>query len=547
MSRRSPADLASSVAALITLTASAASIGVVVTLEATIDSARQAPLAFAAFLVLTIALQFLSVDLYGKGAEGVSAMGMLAAGFALGPGPAMVIAIAAAVTQWIRSRGLLHRAIFDASDFALSAGAAALVYAVIEGATESLVLRAGGAALAGVTFKVLNTGLLCLAMSLSEAASPRVVWRERFRWASLHYLAFGPLAFVVALAHAKLGILGLVTFAVPPALMALSVRQYVQHTRASVEELRRANAELEARHEDLEELFQFAGGLAARAHDRDALIAYAQQSLDRLAGTRTQVSHELDEGAIALVTGAGPVGSIKFGGSPDERWRRLRHAVLPQLSTALESAGLVDEVRRTHVATIAALSRSMEAKDYDTGDHTERVAKLSVALGRRLGYAGAELDAIEIGALLHDIGKIGIPERILHKPGPLDAVELAEMQRHPIISEYILAEIDLPDIVRQIARSSHERIDGAGYPDGLAADRIPLPARIVFVADAFDAMTTDRPYRAALPGPVALAELRANAGTQFCSQVVAAAEALAREEPETVGLGRLRAVADDAA
>ena len=116
----------------------------------------------------------------------------------------------------------------------------------------------------------------------------------------------------------------------------------------------------------------------------------------------------------------------------------------------------------------------MEAKDYYTGGHTERVSSIAVALAKRLGYAGADLDAIEIGALLHDIGKIGIPESILHKPGPLDDDEWVVMKRHPVISEFILSEVDLSPIVLQIARHSHERIDGKGYPDGLTGDEIPL-------------------------------------------------------------------------
>jgi HD-GYP domain-containing protein (c-di-GMP phosphodiesterase class II) len=196
---------------------------------------------------------------------------------------------------------------------------------------------------------------------------------------------------------------------------------------------------------------------------------------------------------------------------------------------------LADEVRRTHRNLIAALSRSMEAKDFYTGGHVERVAEIAVALGRRLGYAGEDLDAIEIGALLHDIGKIGIPERILHKPGPLDDAEWEVMRRHPIVSEFILSGIELHPFVAQIARSSHERVDGTGYPDGLAGEDVPLPARIVLVADAFDALTSDRPYRAKRPEHQALAEIRANAGTQFCPTVVAELDRLAREQPEVLG------------
>ena len=184
----------------------------------------------------------------------------------------------------------------------------------------------------------------------------------------------------------------------------------------------------------------------------------------------------------------------------------------------------------------------MEAKDTSTGSHTERVSGIAIALARRLGYAGADLDAIEVGALLHDIGKIGIPERILYKAGPLDEDEWRIMREHPVISEQILMEADLPEIVLQIARHSHERLDGAGYPDGLAGDAIPLPARIVLVADALDALTSDRPYRRGRHTRAAIEALREGNGTQFCPTVIAALESLYREEPHLLGAGQLHAV-----
>jgi HD-GYP domain-containing protein (c-di-GMP phosphodiesterase class II) len=192
-------------------------------------------------------------------------------------------------------------------------------------------------------------------------------------------------------------------------------------------------------------------------------------------------------------------------------------------------------LRRAHRETIAALSRSMEAKDLYTGGHTERVAAVAVGIARRLGFRDEELEAIEIGALLHDIGKIGIPEQVLRKPGKLTEDEWELIKRHPLISDYILSELDLHPFVRQCARSSHERIDGAGYPDGLSGEDIPLPARIVLVADALDALTSTRPYRAARPLLGALAEIREHTGTQFCPRVVAALEELWRKEPGAFG------------
>jgi len=124
---------------------------------------------------------------------------------------------------------------------------------------------------------------------------------------------------------------------------------------------------------------------------------------------------------------------------------------------------------------------------------------------------------------------------VLRKPGKLTDDEWDVVKRHPLISDYILSELDLHPFVRQCARSSHERIDGAGYPDGLSGEEIPLPARIVLVADALDALTSNRPYRAARPMIGALAEIREHTGTQFCPRVVAALEELCRREPGIFG------------
>jgi putative nucleotidyltransferase with HDIG domain len=324
--------------------------------------------------------------------------------------------------HWAYRRSQLKKAIFDAGNFVVAAAAAGATFDAL-GATPRLV----AAAIGGGVFAVLNVGFVCLAMSLAEGIAMRTLWRERFHWARYYFLAFGPLALVAATAYRLMGIEGLFAFAVPPALMLLSFRHYLERTEAATVRLRRA-----------------------------------------------------------------------------------------------------------HRDTIAALSRSMEAKDLYTGGHTGRVAAVAVALAERLGYSGEELEAIEIGALLHDIGKIGISEEILHKPAPLDDEEWAVMRTHPLVSDFILAELDLDPIVRQCARSSHERMDGRGYPDGLAGEEIPLPARIVFVADAFDAITSDRPYRRSRSAAAALAEIEAGAGSQFCPSVVAALHELWQASPDVL-------------
>jgi putative nucleotidyltransferase with HDIG domain len=512
-------------------------------------AARDEPVALAAFVVLTLVLQLVSIEVYGRGATSFASVGLLAVGFTFGPGPAMATAALMGMTNLVARRGRLNRGVFDAAQFMLAACAGAMVYEVVEASPVPNIIGAVGA---GGAYMTVNVALLALAIGLADGTPPVEVWRERFRWLTPYYLAAGPLAYALTTAYDSLGMTGLAAFALPPVMMMVSIRQYVARTKQGVEDVRRANEELRVandelatRNADLQALLQFAGGLAARAHDRGELVTYAQDALSRITAGRVRVNEAAAERGTELIAGGTVVGRLEVEATPEldeARWRRLREAIVPQLATAIESADLVEHVRKTHLATIAALSKSMEAKDFYTGGHTERVAEVAVELARRLGFSGADLDAIEVGALLHDIGKIGIPESILQKPGPLDEDEWKIMREHPIISEYILSEVDLDPIVIQIARSSHERIDGDGYPDGRVGDEIPLPARIVLVADAFDALTSDRPYRRGRSVPAALDELRAHAGTQFCPIVVETMERLYADEPGVLGAARLQAV-----
>jgi two-component system cell cycle response regulator len=166
--------------------------------------------------------------------------------------------------------------------------------------------------------------------------------------------------------------------------------------------------------------------------------------------------------------------------------------------------------------------RVLAERHPDLHEHSGAVAALARSVGERLGIAGPELDDLERAAELHDIGKIAIPDAILNKPGPLDSEEWSFMRRHTLIGESMLsAAPDLQPAAR-IVRSSHERFDGAGYPDGLSGEGIPLGSRVVFVCDAFHAMTSDRPYGTAGTVEADLTELTACAGTQFDPKVVEA-------------------------
>jgi HD-GYP domain-containing protein (c-di-GMP phosphodiesterase class II) len=168
------------------------------------------------------------------------------------------------------------------------------------------------------------------------------------------------------------------------------------------------------------------------------------------------------------------------------------------------------------------LMRTMHAKQPSLEDHATGVAQLAVAVARRLGVHGEGLDEVMRAAELHDVGKVGIPDAILEKPGPLDDAEWEFMRQHTILGERILLAAPALRPIAHIVRATHERWDGAGYPDRLSGEQIPLAARVIAVCDAFEAMTSDRSYRPALGQRAARDELRAMAGSQFDPQVTSA-------------------------
>jgi diguanylate cyclase (GGDEF)-like protein len=173
-------------------------------------------------------------------------------------------------------------------------------------------------------------------------------------------------------------------------------------------------------------------------------------------------------------------------------------------------------------AVVASLAAALEARDGYTGEHSDDVHALSVAVARRLRLGDEQIAEVESVALLHDIGKIGIPDHVLHKPGPLDDEEWLLMREHPVIGERILRPLPGLSAVATAVRHEHERWDGGGYPDGLAGEAIPLASRIVLACDAYTALVSDRPYRKALSTATATEELRRCAGSQFDPRVVEA-------------------------
>ncbi len=201
---------------------------------------------------------------------------------------------------------------------------------------------------------------------------------------------------------------------------------------------------------------------------------------------------------------------------------RFTASLADQAASALYRVRLHAELEAAYLETVLALAKAMDARDTYTGDHSQQLAAWAEATARELGCNEAEVEAIRWGALLHDIGKIGVPDAILHKPGPLDEVEWAVMHRHPEIGAEIVAPMTKLANVLPVVRAHQEKWDGTGYPDGLRGEAIPLGARVLAVVDAYGAITDDRAYRKGRSHAEAVAELRHCMGTHFDPQVVEA-------------------------
>jgi HD-GYP domain-containing protein (c-di-GMP phosphodiesterase class II) len=191
---------------------------------------------------------------------------------------------------------------------------------------------------------------------------------------------------------------------------------------------------------------------------------------------------------------------------------KLRAAYQQSLIYAVDLKKTHRRLQRSIFQSLLGLANALEAKDEYTRGHSERVAALARRLALEAGVAAREAEIISQSGLLHDLGKIGVPERILRKPGPLTEDEWSVMRRHPLTGAQIVAPLDFFSDGALIVRHHHERQDGSGYPDGLTGEMIPFGARVVAVADVYDALTSDRPYRRALTPMEALERLAAEAG-----------------------------------
>lgn len=213
-----------------------------------------------------------------------------------------------------------------------------------------------------------------------------------------------------------------------------------------------------------------------------------------------------------------PCGRSEFS---EDDLRRMQLFAGP-LANAIENARLYTLLKRQFVDTVTALADAVAKRDPYTGGHVGRVVAYVMLLATEMGLDADELEQLRLAAILHDIGKIAVPDAVLRKPAPLDGEEIEVMQRHPLDGAEIVNRVhELRPLLAGI-RHHHERLDGCGYPDGLCGEEIPRMARIIAVADSFDAITTDRPYRQGLTAEQAAGEILEGAGSQYCPTVVEA-------------------------
>ena len=395
-------------------------------------------------LVAIIALvgigQALALEVEDTGSISVSAVGALAGAALFGPRAALALGITIATVEWSARRAPLHMLLFNVGALSLASLAAVFVFTAGSdhgiGELVAVVASLG----AGAAYFAINTGLLSLALAIEGRENWWRAWQERFAWLLPHYIVYGFVGGVIALAYHEAGLYALAVFSVPLLLMRNAQGAYLKHTQRSAQKLRQAAETIQGQ------------------------------------------------------------------------------------NVSLESANRLLKERST--AAMESLSATVDARDAYTAGHSRRVQQLALAIGRELDLSQAELELLGHAALFHDIGKLAIPDAILLKPASLTEEEWTVMARHAEEGAHIINRLGFLNDAVPAIRNHHERFDGQGYPDGLKGDEIPLGARIIHVADAFDSMLTTRVYRPARPAEEALAELRCMSGTQFCPRCVTALDSI---------------------
>ena len=411
--------------------------GVVLGVACLVEGGTSELVGIAVLIALVAVGQALALEVLDYGTISLSAVGSLAGAAMFGPRVALPVALAVCIVDWSARRGRLHRSAFNVGVIVLSSIAGAAVYGVLPASSWAFV--AGGAA-AGAVYYAVNIGLLTTVISIDTGEPWRHAFRQRFAWLFPHYLVYGVVGGMIAVAYDYAGVLALFVFALPLILVRKSQLDYIAHTEESVRKLREAAATIERQNESL---------------------------------TRANV------------------------------------ALRDRATEAMES-----------------LAAAVDARDTYTAGHSRRVQEIAVAIGRELRLEEPELESLSFAALFHDVGKLGVPDAILLKSGPLDDDEWWIVRRHAEEGERIIAHLGFLSDATPAIRHHHEHWDGTGYPDRLRGPEIPIGARILHVADAFDSMISERVYRPARSVPEALGELRAASGTQFCPSCVAALDTI---------------------
>jgi HD-GYP domain-containing protein (c-di-GMP phosphodiesterase class II) len=310
---------------------------------------------------------------------------------------------------------------------------------------------------------------------------------------------------------------------------------------ASAQQIRETNVRLERQLQQLRVLHRAGQAMTATLdldQTLDAILAMTREIIDTSAATIRLLDEESHEMLVRATNGTMPkddrridvplrvgdrlIGVFELGSKREivDEERRLLETMASQAAIAIENARLFEDTQRTYYTTLRSLASALEARDAYTRGHSDRVAMLSRRIAERLGLAVGDLQELHSAAMLHDIGKIGVRDDILLKPARLTEAEMDVIRRHPALGDTILGPLKFLGRVATFVKHHHERWDGTGYPEGLAGENIPLPSRIVAVADCYDALTTDRPYRDSMSGDRAIEEIRRNAGTQFDPVVV---------------------------
>jgi hypothetical protein len=437
-----------------------------------------------------------------------------------------------------------------------------------------------------IAFVALNTGMLAAVIALETGASVRAIWTLNYRWLLPNYVGLGLLGLVMGVAAGAVGPTGWLVFAVPLAMAYYSFKLYMVpalQVRRRNEELRAGNARLDLASERLSQrvtelraldgigltlnealdLGNVLGDIVESALGlvpvRAAAIALADPRTGRL-GLAASIG--LPPGAAAtLVASDGPVAraigaaaetvlagateaedgtllvlSLPAGGAAsgalavtfapghdlgaDERL--LLSTLAQQAATAVHNARLYREIEAGYLSTVQAMVQVTDARERYAAGHAERVRAYCAAAAGALRLDAARTGTLELAALFHDLGHVGVPETVLGKPGALTAEEWALVRRHPLLGVSILKQVPRMEAVVPVILQHHERYDGQGYPAGLLGDDASVLAQVLAVADAYEAMTSARPHRPAMSRAQAVAELRAHSGTQFAPRVVEA-------------------------